>query len=81
MNRRFFFGGICSLLFALPLYAVNDIREFFKSSDNYKAGPSAVYYFGDTINTPAPKGYKPFHIELMSRHGSCLLYTSDAADE
>ena len=70
MNRRFFFGGICSLLFALPLYAVNDIREFFKSSDNYKAGPSAVYYFGDTINTPAPKGYKPFHIELMSRHGS-----------
>ena len=60
------------IAFALNLSAQTTREEM--AADLNKTG--GVYYAYPTVeadNTPAPKGYKPFHISHYGRHGSRYL--------
>lgn len=61
-------------LAALPVWSENGTLEdmdFYKAGGNYYCYP---YLNGEApALTPAPKGYKPFHIEHYGRHGSRWL--------
>lgn len=47
-------------------------------SPNLSAGSLCGYFPQDTVSTQPPKGYKPFYISLVARHGSRYLSHSDS---
>ena len=47
-------------------------------SPNLSAGNLCGYIPQDTVSTQPPKGYKPFYISLVARHGSRYLSYSDS---
>lgn len=47
-------------------------------SPNLSAGSLCGYFPQDTVSTQPPKGYKPFYISLVARHGSRYLSRSDS---
>ena len=44
--------------------------EVFSKDPGLSAGSLCGYHPQDTLTTPAPKGYKPFYISHIARHGS-----------
>lgn len=58
-----------SLMLALPLGA-QTAREEIAADPHKAAGLHFAYPGPQTVQTPAPKGYKPFYISHFGRHGS-----------
>ena len=60
------------LLLAVPCFAQTS-REEMAADLNKTGGVYYAYPATKADNTPAPKGYKPFHISHYGRHGSRYL--------
>ena len=52
-------------------------EKSINSDPFYAAGPFHTYTYTAQKDTPAPKGYKPFYISHVGRHGSRCLADSD----
>lgn len=50
----------------------------FAQNPRLAAGNLCGYFPQDTVSTQPPKGYKPFYISLVARHGSRFLSHSDS---
>lgn len=64
--------GVAVLAFALSGYA-QTTREEMAADPNKTGGVYFAYPSTTADNTPAPKGFKPFHISHYGRHGSRYL--------
>ncbi|MBR6054934.1 MAG: hypothetical protein IKP46_06310 [Bacteroidales bacterium] len=60
-------------LFAIILQIALDV---FMSDPNLSAGSLCGYHPQDTLVSAAPKGYKPFYISHIARHGSRYISSS-----
>lgn len=63
---------ICLLAMSCIVYG-QTTREEMASDPNKTGGVYFAYPSTTAENTPAPKGYKPFHISHYARHGSRYL--------
>lgn len=70
---------ILSALSAICVFAgyAQTTREEVMSDLNKSGGVYYAYPVTEAQNTPAPEGYKPFHISHYGRHGSRYLISDD----
>ena len=66
--KRLFFFILCAAL-CLNISA-QTAREYIDQVPGRAANNMHSYEFEDVVDTPAPKGYKPFYITHYGRHGS-----------
>lgn len=56
---------------AVQLAASQDsIRELMRANPDYYCGDCTPYYYTAQRSTPAPRGFKPFFVNHVARHGS-----------
>ena len=72
-----FFLLLCSWMMVLPLVA-QTAREEIAADPAKAAGLHYAYPGPQSVQTPAPKGFKPFYISHFGRHGS--RWHTDAQD-
>lgn len=69
--RTLFLPLLVLLLGTAPAAAQErDIRAELQQEPLRYGGSSAPYLYTDLVETPAPRGYKPFYISHFGRHGS-----------
>jgi len=62
---------ILSIFLQVALWAISQ-------RPNLAAGSLCGYYPQDTLTSPAPRGYEPFYISHIARHGSRYLSNKDS---
>ena len=70
------FLSVIAALSLLTTGAQDSIRELLKVHPEYYCGAYTPYYYYPQKYTPAPKGFRPFFVNHIARHGS-RTYISD----
>lgn len=73
--KKLFLSALCASMM-LSASAQTTREEMLASPDNC-GGVYLAYPVSESLNTPAPKGYKPFYISHYGRHGSRYLISDD----
>lgn len=74
--KKSFISAILLALAAFPI-ASQTTREEMAADPNKTGGVYFAYPSTKAGNTPAPKGYRPFHISHYGRHGSRYLISDN----
>ena len=74
--KKSFISAILLTLAAFPI-ASQTTREEMAADPNKTGGVYFAYPSTKADNTPAPKGYRPFHISHYGRHGSRYLISDN----
>ena len=70
MKKRTLTAGTILLCLSAISFGQNYIKDFLHQNPQFFGSTASVYYCNDTIDTPAPKDFIPFHIDHIARHGS-----------
>lgn len=71
---------ICIFLSAFLSAEAQDYHETIRNNPAWAASNLYQYVYSETVDTPAPKGYKPFYINHYGRHGSRYMSSSVESD-
>lgn len=74
MRLLFFSLALTAATFAI---SAQTTREEIAATPEKAGGVYYAYPVVESLNTPAPKGYKPFYISHYGRHGSRYLISDD----
>jgi len=68
--RKLFVTGLMALCLGVSAMAQTDPREEVMANIDLTGGTYSMYPTGQPSTATAPKGYKPFYISHMGRHGA-----------
>ena len=61
---------LLAIMAVLPIWAQRNTREEISADIERTGGVHFLYPTDQTAPTPAPKGYKPFYVSHVGRHGA-----------
>ena len=78
MKRLLF--SILALLAVLSAGAQDSVKNLLRANPDYYCGPYAPYDYREQSYTPAPRGFRPFFVNHIARHGSRTYISYKVAD-
>ncbi len=77
--KKILFLFLASLVL-VPAGAQDSIRDLLRVNPDYYCGPYTPYYYMPQNYTPAPRGFRPFFVNHIARHGSRTYISYKVAD-